>query len=90
MQVFYRFTVCYTKDIITICFYNQERIIMLGVSDIVKDSVVEFSRLQNWMLSARENNDTNTYNMMLDRYIELKVILSAAGVNITELDKIKN
>lgn len=82
--------VCYTKDIITICFYNQERIIMLGVSDIVKDSVVEFSRLQNWMLSARENNDTNTYNMMLDRYIELKVILSAAGVNITELDKIKN
>lgn len=82
--------VCYTKDIITICFHNQEVIIMPSMSDIVKDSVVEFSRLQNWMLSAKENNDTNTYNMMLDRYIELKVILSAAGVNITELDKIKN
>lgn len=62
---------------------------MPSMSDIVKDSVVEFSRLQNWMLSAKENNDTNTYNMMLDRYIELKVILAAAGVNITELDKIK-
>lgn len=56
---------------------------MLSMSDIVKDSVVEFSRLQNWMLSAKENNDTNTYNMMYDRYIELKVILAAAGVNIT-------
>ena len=62
---------------------------MPSMSDIVKDSVVEFSRLQNWMLSAEENNDTNTYNMMFDRYIELKVILATAGVNITELDKIK-
>ena len=62
---------------------------MPSMSDIVKDSVVEFSRLQNWMLSAKENNDTNTYNMMYDRYIELKVILSTAGVNLTELDKIR-
>ncbi len=62
---------------------------MPGVSDIVKDSVVEFSRLQNWMLSSKRNNDEATYQMMYDRYIELKVILAAAGVNITELDKIK-
>lgn len=59
------------------------------MSDIVKDSVVEFSRLQNWMLSSKRNNDEATYQMMYDRYIELKVILAAAGVNITELDKIK-
>ena len=62
---------------------------MPSLSDIVKDSVVEFSRLQNWMLSAKASNDTNTYNMMFDRYIELKVILSTAGVNLSELDKIK-
>lgn len=62
---------------------------MQTMSDIIKDSVVEFSRLQNWMLSSKENNDTATYKMMYDRYIELKVILSTAGVNITELDKIK-
>ena len=62
---------------------------MPSMSDIVKDSVVEFSRLQNWMLSAKESKDINTYNMMHDRYIDLKVILAAAGVNITELDKIK-
>lgn len=62
---------------------------MPSMSDIVKDSVVEFSRLQNWMLSSKENNDMTTYKMMYDRYIELKVILATAGVNITELDKIK-
>lgn len=63
---------------------------MLGMLNIIKDSVVEFSRLQDRMLSAKEHNDLNTYNMMHKWYIELKVILSASGVNITELDKIKN
>lgn len=59
-------------------------------ADIIRDSVNEFSRLQNWMLSAKANNDMETYNSMHDRYIELKVTLSSLGVNITELDKIKN
>lgn len=62
---------------------------MPSLSDIVKDSVVEFSRLQKWMMSARKKGDVDTYNMMHDRYIELKVILSTAGVNLTELDMIK-
>ncbi len=62
---------------------------MPSISDIVRDSVVEFSRLQKWMLSAKENNDTPTYDMMFDRYVELKVILTTAGVNLTDIDKIK-
>ena len=62
---------------------------MPSISDIVRDSVVEFSRLQKWMLSAKANNDTPTYDMMFDRYVELKVILTTAGVNLTDIDKIK-
>lgn len=62
---------------------------MPSQADIVRDSVVEFSRLQDWMLSAKKNGDMDTYGMMHKRYIELKVILSASNVNITELDKIK-
>lgn len=62
---------------------------MPSMSDIVKDSVVEFSRLQDWMKSAKDHGDMDTYNMMHKRYIELRVILSTAGVNITELDNIK-
>lgn len=58
-------------------------------ANIIRDSVNEFSRLQNWMLSARANNDMDTYDLMHDRYIELKVTLSSLGVNLAELDKIK-
>lgn len=63
---------------------------MPSMSDIVKDSVVEFSRLQDWMITAKKNNDLETYDQMYKRYIELKVILTTAGVNLTEqLDRIK-
>lgn len=63
---------------------------MPGMSDIVKDSVVEFSRLQDWMITAKKNNDLETYEQMYKRYIELKVILTTAGVNLTEqLDRIR-
>ena len=63
---------------------------MPSMSDIVKDSVVEFSRLQDWMIIAKKNNDLETYEQMYKRYIELKVILTTAGVNLTEqLDRIK-
>lgn len=62
---------------------------MPSAADIIRDSINEFSRLQNWMLSVKSKNDMETYNLMHDRYIELKVILSSLGVNLTELDKIK-
>lgn len=61
---------------------------MPNAADIIRDSVNEFSRLQNWMLAIREK-DPATYDSMHDRYIELKVTLSSLGVNLTELDKIK-
>lgn len=62
---------------------------MLNGAEIIRDAINEFSRLQNWMLSVRAKNDMETYNSMHDRYIELKVTLSSLGVNLTEIDKIK-
>lgn len=62
---------------------------MPSAADIIRDSINEFSRLQNWMLSVKAKNDMETYNSMYDRYIELKVTLSSLGVNLTELDKIQ-
>lgn len=61
---------------------------MPSAADIIRDSITEFSRLQNWMLSTREK-DPETYNLMHERYIELKVTLSSLGVNLAELDRIK-
>ena len=33
--------------------------------------------------------DSNGYKLMKDRYTELKVILTSFGINITDIDKIK-
>lgn len=40
------------------------------------------------MLAIREK-DPATYASMHDRYIELKVTLTSLGVNLAELDKVK-
>ena len=50
-------------------------------------NIEEFSRLQNYMEVA--DKDSEVYRRMKWRYIELKAILSDAGVNLTELDHIK-
>ncbi|MCM1064401.1 MAG: hypothetical protein NC420_08005 [Eubacterium sp.] len=55
--------------------------------EMLKLSVEEFSRLQDYMVSSEKDSDA--YRKMKRRYIELKVILSASGVNLTELDMIK-
>lgn len=40
------------------------------------------------MLSVKDK-DPITYDSMHERYIELKVTLTTLGVNLTELDRIK-
>lgn len=54
---------------------------------MLKLSVEEFSRLQRYMLLSDKESDA--YKAMKERYIELKVILSASGINLTELDRVK-
>ena len=41
------------------------------------------------MLIAKEENATRTYASLKDEYLMLKAILSASGVNLSEIDKIK-
>lgn len=55
--------------------------------EVTKISVEEFSRLQGYMLLVDKNSEA--YKVMKVRYIELKVILTDSGVNLTELDRIK-
>lgn len=55
--------------------------------EVLKLSVEEFSRLQDYMIETDKNS--SAYKKMKRRYIELKVILTASGVNLTELDMIK-
>ena len=61
---------------------------MPSAAGIIRDSIIEFSRLQKYMLLI-DDKESAAYNEMKDRYYELKVILTASGINLTELDKIK-
>ncbi|MCM1088855.1 MAG: hypothetical protein NC419_11910 [Muribaculaceae bacterium] len=57
-------------------------------SEMIKISVEEFARVQKYMLLI-ENKESAAYKEIKGRYIELKVILTKADVNLTELDTIK-
>lgn len=61
---------------------------MPSAADIIRDSLAEFSRLQDWMVQTKEIAP-DVYNSMYKRYIELKVLLTSLGVNLTEIDRIK-
>ncbi len=55
--------------------------------EMLQKNIEEFSRLQTYMIASEK--DSVAYKLMKDRYVELKVILTACGINLTELDKIK-
>lgn len=55
--------------------------------ELMQKNIEEFSRLQSYMLVCEK--DSTAYKLMKERYIELKVILSTSGVNLTELDRVK-
>ena len=54
---------------------------------MLQKNIEEFSRLQRYMKLSEK--DSPAYAEMKERYIELKVILTASGINLTELDRIK-
>jgi hypothetical protein len=58
----------------------------MSKEELMKISVEEFSRLQDWMILTPK--DSEVYISMKKRYDELKVILASLNVNITGIDKI--
>lgn len=59
----------------------------MSEKEMLQRNVEEFSRLQSYMLSCEK--DSKAYELMKQRYIELKISLTASGISLTELDKIK-
>ena len=55
--------------------------------EMLKISIEEFDRIQDYMMSCEK--DSEVYKKMKKRYAVLKVILTASGVNLTEIDYIK-
>nr|WP_300767802.1 hypothetical protein [uncultured Acetatifactor sp.] len=60
----------------------------MSEKEMLQRNVEEFSRLQRYMKLS--DKDSDAYREMHERYVELKVILTASGINLTELDRIKD
>lgn len=58
-------------------------------AEIIKDALNDFQKVQKRMSLAKEENAVKTYADLKDDYISLKALLTSLGVNLTEIDKIK-
>ena len=57
--------------------------------EITQRAIEDFARVQRNMMLAKEENAVKTYANLKEDYISLKVILASMGVNLTEIDRIK-
>lgn len=57
--------------------------------EITKGALDDFKKIQDYMLLARKENALETYAKLKDEYATLKALLNVSGVNLTEIDKIK-
>ena len=57
--------------------------------EIIERSINDFQKVQSHMLIAKEENATKTYESLKNDYLSLKAVLTSLGVNLTEIDKIK-
>lgn len=62
---------------------------MPNTLEVAKDVIEQFQKVQKHMLIAKEENAARTYESLKDDYLSLKAILNVAGVNLTDIDKIK-
>ena len=58
-------------------------------AEIAKTTIDDFREIQKYMVLAKKENATETYAELKAKYISLKALLNVIGVNLTELDKIK-
>ena len=58
-------------------------------AEIIKNAMDEFKDIQEYMGAAKEENAAQTYAMLKKKYIYLKALLTSMGVNLTDIDEIK-
>ena len=61
----------------------------MSKEEIMKNAMDDFGEIQEYMTSAHKENATETYESLKEDYLSLKAILNIAGVNLTDIDRIK-
>lgn len=57
--------------------------------EVTKQALDDFVKVQRRMILAKKENAVETYADLKDEYLTLKALLNVSGVNLTEIDKIK-
>ena len=57
--------------------------------EVAKVAIDDFKEIQRYMLLAKKENATETYAELKKKYLSLKAILNVCGVNLTDIDEIK-
>ena len=57
--------------------------------EITKPAIDDFKKIQRYMYLAKKENASETYAELKREYLSLKAILQVAGVNLTDIDEIK-
>lgn len=58
-------------------------------AEIAKTTIDDFREIQRYMQIARDENAVKTYAELKKKYISLKALLNVLGVNLTDIDEIK-
>lgn len=57
--------------------------------EITQKAMEDFMKIQRHMLIARKEDAKETYATLKKEYLYLKSLLNVAGVNLTDIDEIK-
>ena len=57
--------------------------------EIIQRGLEDFEKVQRYMITAKEENAKKTYAELKIQYISLKALLNSLGVNMAEIDRIK-
>lgn len=57
--------------------------------EIIERAVLEFQKIQAHMKNAKKENAVETYEGLKRDYHSLKAVLTSLGVNLTDIDEIK-
>lgn len=57
--------------------------------EVIERTVLDFQKVQNHMKNAKKENAVETYEGLKNDYLSLKAVLTSLGVNLTDIDKIK-
>lgn len=62
---------------------------MSGNGEIIERTVLDFQKVQAHMRCARKEKAVETYEGLKKDYKSLKAVLNSLGVNLTDIDEIK-